>query len=311
MKLRSLISGNLVALCIVPVVHAAADPYQSSVTPALSVQVGHAREQRLNGQPQPAIQSLEPIVQAHPDYFLARYNLGLAYTAMNRLPDAITELEAAQQLNLKFGLHEPTIENALGSLYLSAGKYKEAVTVLQLAAAPAKVRSLDDAARGKVFNNLGLAYARTNSPCEANASYDIAKSATAGRRTDVADDLSGIWVVTLWKNTDRSVSIRRNEATVTGWLQVNPKGSTGLSDGRLSLCVLEPRALYSYGVIEDLTIKDTNGSIQMDGHLKAGLLNWVADRIVVSRSDGALVGMAYSPTRYSSEKDNIRFDKLW
>jgi len=284
----------------------ATDPYQPDIPESLAAQVSHARGARLNNNPGDAVRELEGVVQSHPKYFLAHYELGLAYEAVKRVADAIAQLEAAKRLNIELKLGEPTIENSLGALYLSAARYKDAVAELEIASSPSNIHKLEPAARRVVFNNLGLAYSRVDRGCEAAVAYDIANKVSEAPSMPMnQEDASGVWILTTW--VEKSPSIDPDKTQVTGWLNVSP-GRTSESNGDLTLCVKPPQRRSAYVVRERLVITIRGADVRMAGRVSDGALVWQNDQIKASRSDTTITGTAQSG---SSDIYNIQFEKLW
>jgi Flp pilus assembly protein TadD len=112
----------------------AADPYQPKDIPEPQyTAVLEARSARLAGNPGVAVQQLERVVSERPNYFLARYNLGLSYDAMGRAGDAVAQLSQAKQLDEQYHLGDVTIYNALGTVYIGANRFDDALRELQTA----------------------------------------------------------------------------------------------------------------------------------------------------------------------------------
>jgi len=96
------------------------------------------------------------------------YNAGIKALAKNDLTDAAANFEKAIQLS-------PNDANAnlyLGYVRLKQNNWSEAVTALEKA--KANINSLDDTLKPILWNNLGLAYAKTNRQDDALNAYNQA-----------------------------------------------------------------------------------------------------------------------------------------
>ncbi len=290
--------------------HAAPDSYQpADVTEASSAQVARAREARQNNNPGMAISLLEPIVRAHPNYFLAHYNLGLAYDAAHRTEDAIAQLQIAKKLNEDLRLREPTIGGSLGFLYLSSGRYADAVTELESASSPDIIRRLDSPSRRVVLNNLGLAYSRAGRSCEAGVSYELAKSIPQVDATaPLAAGLSGAWIVADWTPQGFSQPRQKKEWKVTGSLVVEAGTAGGAYHGTMLLCVKDPKRASAFDVHERMTIAVDHDVVRMNGLVSSGAVIWDNDSIKATVAGYSLTGQADGG---SAGNDNVHFEKLW
>ena len=143
-------------LALLSIIAWAGDRYQPIIPKATADRVKQAQALRLAGQPQKALEILKPIVAANPDYFLARYNLGLTFIAVDQPKDGIAQLETAQRINVSQNLGEPTIYNSLGWAYLRQGNYKAASVEFKSAQTPQVFQQLSPEGQRKVLNNAGL-----------------------------------------------------------------------------------------------------------------------------------------------------------
>jgi Tfp pilus assembly protein PilF len=309
----------IVAASIVTIVYcsfagAATDPYQpKDISETTYAQVVKAREARIGGNPGIAVTQLEAIVKTNPNYFLAHYNLGLAYNDLKRVDDAILELQQAKQLNEKLGLGEPTVDNSLGSLYLSTRRYQDALVELQLASSPRNAQKLDPKARQVVFNNLGLAFSGLKRTCEAAVAYDLATNAStspSATATATASELTGSWIVEEWIQHNTAPTLNADTNKVSGSLIIGRPQSDASYRGSLSLCVKERERIASYSVHESMTIQNSGGTIRMDGRVAAGALVWDNDQINVTRSGDSITGTAWS-SNTPHDVYKVTFEKLW
>ncbi len=175
------------------------DPFQPGIPAAEVKALGQARTDRMNKDLDKAIAELRNLLAARPDYYLARYNLGLAYAATGQNTAAVQELTAALKIKESQGLKDGTIYNSLGWLYLTDGDYKNAGQYLKQAAANEGMNS--PATNERVFNNLGLLYLYEGKYAESEGllkkaaglgssgalnSLALLHSAKASRRKDLA-----------------------------------------------------------------------------------------------------------------------------
>jgi len=172
------LSARLAAPCVALGLCAAASaagPVEA-LPKAVNAQVLKAQSLRLHDQPAQARALLEPIVRKYPSNYLARYNLGLTYSALKDNSPAVAELSAAKKLNIDQHLGEPTIYNSLGWAQFQSGDYQAALKEFTTARSPEVFNKLPAASQRKVLNNTGLAYAYLGQSKEAEKLY---KSAAA------------------------------------------------------------------------------------------------------------------------------------
>lgn len=293
-----------------PYTHPASDPYQpTAILDSLYAQVLQARAERVGNNAGIAIGQLESVVNTHPNYFLARYNLGLAYDDVKRFDDAIAQLQAAKQLNEKLSLGDPTIDNSLASVYLSVHRYQEASMELDAASAPENIRKLAPAARQVVFNNRGLAYSGLNQSCEAALAYDLATNAVQSTSAPITTNgLSGTWIVMKWAQRKPALKRDLDKTIVTGWLTIAPERSSGSQQGDASLCVKSVDRIVAYSVRERLSIVRSDNIIRIDGRVSAGALKWDDDHVTATRNGNTLTG-----TLQNADKDtyDVAAERVW
>ena len=86
----------------------------------------HARKFRKLGKNVEAIEILGRVITACPNFYLAHYNLGLAYEARGGLDMAELQYKKAAELEAKLSTRDPSIHNTYGFLLLRAHKFEEA-----------------------------------------------------------------------------------------------------------------------------------------------------------------------------------------
>jgi tetratricopeptide (TPR) repeat protein len=121
-----------------------------------------------------AAQAFEAAVQkapAVPDLYV---NLALAYFRLNRMPDAVTQLEKAASL----GPDDPKIQFQLGSAYVEMQQYDRAVATFERGLA--KQPSLADPLAYDATVTLGAVYFAKGDNDRAIAQYEKALAARAG-----------------------------------------------------------------------------------------------------------------------------------
>jgi tetratricopeptide (TPR) repeat protein len=200
---------TLLALCVFLVTSARpADIYQSEIPASIAGKTKSAQELRLQNKLADAQAALEPITKQYPDYFLARYNLGLTYSAQRDNAAAIEELKRAQQINIDRQLGEPTIYNALGWAYLQNGNYDQALSEFKLAQQPDVFTKLNAESQNKVLNNTGLAWAHLGHPDTATQFFGKAAA------IQPADHANGSGTVSTGQDSKLSPELRRQLVAV-------------------------------------------------------------------------------------------------
>lgn len=81
---------------------------------------------RKSGKINEAIKILKEIIAKCPDFYLAYYNLGLAYESLGDLESAELYYARAAQLEPKLNIRDPSIYNTYGFLLLRLHKFEEA-----------------------------------------------------------------------------------------------------------------------------------------------------------------------------------------
>jgi len=78
------------------------------------------------GRNREAVEVLTEVLDSCPDFYLAHYNIGVAYEALGNFRDAEFHYAKASQLEAKLSTRDPSIHNPYGFLLLRLRKFKEA-----------------------------------------------------------------------------------------------------------------------------------------------------------------------------------------
>lgn len=148
----------LIACCLMSPasVGAAQDPYQPEIPAAMVAKVNQAKALRKNGRSAESIRLLTEVVTARPDYYLATYNLALAYSESGDLKNGTHFFEVAIGLQKTKAPSDWTVYNSAGWAYMLAGQKKRAEELMLIAH-----QHLDQLGRDsqkKNLNNLGYFY---------------------------------------------------------------------------------------------------------------------------------------------------------
>jgi Flp pilus assembly protein TadD len=159
----AIVSGALLACTLGMSLPAAAqaDPYQPAIPAAAVKELERAQALRSNKQPEEAAKVLRRLLQEQPDYFLARYELGVALTETPEgFVKAIPELEKAAALKRKLpAVQDAHVLNTLGWAYLNNGQSKLAEQAFK--EAEALPDQLNPNVQRRLYNNMGYLYLTT------------------------------------------------------------------------------------------------------------------------------------------------------
>jgi Flp pilus assembly protein TadD len=138
-----------------------ADPYQPDVPAAAARELERARSLRSHKQAEEAVKVLRQVLAAKPDYFLARYELGVALTETSEgFTSAIPELEKAAALKRRLpAVQDAHVFNTLGWAYLSNSQTKLAARAFK--EAEALPDQLSENVKRRLYNNMGYLYLTT------------------------------------------------------------------------------------------------------------------------------------------------------
>ncbi|MBI5695970.1 MAG: tetratricopeptide repeat protein [Nitrospirae bacterium] len=141
-------------------------------------------------------------ISVAPEYFLAHYNLGLAYADANELDKAIDSLETAKSIREKFNIKDATIYNSLGYTYLLAGKYENAEK--SFFDCKKNESLLSTTSKQKLYNNMGVLY-------QFWGKFDKSENAYKTAKEKYESNKAGNNLVSL-NNTRKVVEKSRNSA---------------------------------------------------------------------------------------------------
>jgi Tfp pilus assembly protein PilF len=135
----------------------AADQYQPArISAAQEQKLEQARELRRTGKLDEAIGRLNEVVQENPDYYLATYNLALAYAEKNKYKEAFGAFKKAAELQRKYAIKDPTLYNSWGWAQLLAGDYGAAEQSFKTT--ENEFASLSPQSQQRLLNNFGVLY---------------------------------------------------------------------------------------------------------------------------------------------------------
>lgn len=140
---------------------AQADRFQPEVSPENVRLLEEARAFRRQGNTESAIKRLTSLVEAQPDYYLAHYNLGLAYVQQGEYENGIGSLQRALEIKERKGIVEATIYNSIGWAYLKKNDYGQAEKFLQIGLEDVNQELMSETSKRKLLNNIGLLYMYT------------------------------------------------------------------------------------------------------------------------------------------------------
>ncbi len=256
-------------------------PWDTEVAPEVVERTAQASDLRLRGDLATSRRILEEIVRTHPDYFSARYQLGLTYQRLRDFDRAIANLSAAARLNDERQYGEWTIDNALGYALLEQGNYSEALKRLQMAANFNYIKKLEPADRQRIFNNIGLAYSHLGKPCEAGLYYELADTTSKVHKDIIIETaLPGFWIVGQWKERrDRgSVVMRARPGSVSGTLVIHPAPGVTRYQGKLRLCASDRPGSRARLIEQDMAILVDGRNVRLKGKVIKGE-RWEPDTI--------------------------------
>jgi DNA-binding winged helix-turn-helix (wHTH) protein/TolB-like protein/Flp pilus assembly protein TadD len=96
------------------------------------------------------IEQLREVMQIEPNFAIARYNLGMAYSQTGRLREAVVELEAARLLD-----NSPRMMSGLGYAYGASGQRAKAQKIIQELDELSKQRYVSPFAIAVIYAGLG------------------------------------------------------------------------------------------------------------------------------------------------------------
>jgi tetratricopeptide (TPR) repeat protein len=156
----------------------AQDAFQPTLQRNIVTRFHSAQALRKNGQTPQSIDALKTLVAQSPDYFLAWYNLGLAYTAKNDFVNGAAALDKAIDIQLKLLATnqikpEFTIYNTAGWAHMQLNQFDAADRYFKVALSNLKQLPTSDS-QSRVLNNYGLLRLHQNNYAEAQAFFQQA-----------------------------------------------------------------------------------------------------------------------------------------
>jgi tetratricopeptide (TPR) repeat protein len=154
----------------------AQDAFQPTLQRSMVNRFQNAQAFRKSGQATQSIKALKAIVAQSPDYFLAWYNLGLAYTAVNDFVNGAAALDKAIEVQLKLLASnqikpEFTVYNTAGWAHMQLNQLDAADRYFKVAISNLKQLPSEDS-QGRVLNNCGLLRIRQNNYAEAKTFFE-------------------------------------------------------------------------------------------------------------------------------------------
>jgi tetratricopeptide (TPR) repeat protein len=156
----------------------AQDLFQSNIGHSCVVRFKNAQNLRKKGHADQSIGLLKGLVAEYPDYFLAWYNLGLAYTDKGDYVKGAAALDKAIQVQLKLMSKnqiqpEFTVYNTAGWAHMQLNQYDIAEKYLKVALANLNQLPSPDS-QSRVLNNYGLLKMKQNNYAAAKTYFNKA-----------------------------------------------------------------------------------------------------------------------------------------
>ena len=140
------------------------DRFQKEIAPEKVQRLEEGRQLRRSGELNDAIERLRSLTQDQPDYYLAHYNLALAYVNKKEFGEAIESFTRALEIKQAFAIPEATIYNSIGWAYLLKGDYSRSEEYLLIGTEKENQDILSQRSKQKLFNNIGLLYMNRGDP---------------------------------------------------------------------------------------------------------------------------------------------------
>jgi len=158
----------------------AQDLFQSNIDHSMVQRFKSAQTMRRKGNAAQSIGLLKNIVAQNPDYFLAWYNLGLAYTDKGDYVNGAAALDKAIAIQLKLlGSNqiqpEFTIYNTAGWAHMQLNQYDIAEKYFKVALVNLKQLPSQDS-QSRVLNNYGLLKMKQNNYADAQNYFKQAQA---------------------------------------------------------------------------------------------------------------------------------------
>jgi len=187
---RIAIAGWTISACVLQTLGGPADRYQSNIPSDLVAAVDDAKQKQINGTDldQAAIE-LQQVLNRHPDYYRALFNLGLIYQTEGKIDESLQYLLKAKKVHDDNHINDPSISNSLGWVQMQAGKLDDAEkNFLEAVNHPSGNKSSDE----RALNNLGYLYLQKGQTDKAktylNSSKEQYQSDGASKILALVDD---------------------------------------------------------------------------------------------------------------------------
>ncbi len=138
------------------VVQGQVDKFQNEIAPEYVTLMEEARQLKRSGELDQAINKFQSLIQDKPNYYLACYNLALAYVQKKEYKVAIKWFSKAIHIKKEANINEATIYNSLGWTLMLMGDYSKSEKYFLLGKENEDL--LSPRSKQKLYNNLGYLY---------------------------------------------------------------------------------------------------------------------------------------------------------
>lgn len=170
----------------------AADRYQADIPQASVSAMETARSLRRAGDLETAATQLQTLLESQPDYYLATYNLALAFTDSKKYADAETYYLKAIAIAKSNNITDYSLYNSFGWMYLVSGNFIKAEEYFDVALNNIDKIPTEDGKR-KLYNNAGLNFIYLGKYKKAKEALEIAaaqyQSATATKNLRMLENI--------------------------------------------------------------------------------------------------------------------------
>lgn len=253
---------------------APADDFQKDIPEAATLSVARSKDFRSRKQLDVAEKTLREVLATYPDYYKARYELGLVYQDRSDYTAAIRELESARTIREKQNLPEYSIYNTLGWVYMLTG-LNERAEENYLTALNYESKNTPESNR-RLYNNIAWFYYTLGKAGEARKYVDIA---TEKYQSDSAVELKKLIEQLAVDKQRINVSIDQSETPG----QYAYRGKVGPYDATFFV------------------------RFEPDGHV-SGTYSMTVDKNLMLRLDGRLVKRRLTFDEYTHDRLTARID---
>ena len=279
-----------------------ADRYQPDDVPVSVVdQLTHATQTLSAGDLAGAASEVEHIVEANPNYFLAHYDLGVAYQQMGRLEDSARELRRAKDLNDSLKLGEATIDASLGWVRYLQHDYSAAESLTKTSLESPNFPKLDVQDRQRIFSSLSSIYTARRRPCQAQLYYDLGTATSSAEAASATAELQGSWILVSWRMPAVTGTGIAAASDLQGVLKIDPGANGAAYKGVLTLCVGQHSTDHP---VEEFTISKDGLHVRLTGKVTRGSDIWNDDRLSTTLDGFRMSGI-------DSENASVVFTKVF